>query len=70
MTRDQSQALDHGIYRLYWDDGGSSLAAVGSDRNGDRWFAPTNWVAGVASVNWGAVLRAERLLVLEELAGV
>jgi hypothetical protein len=56
----QAQALDHGLYRLHWKDGGSSLAAVGSDREGRRWFAPTNWIS-VPCTDWGSVKRAERL---------
>jgi hypothetical protein len=33
-----------GLYRVYWDEGGYSLAAVGVLSNGDRWLAPINWV--------------------------
>ena len=47
------------VYILYWKSGGSSLAAVGSLINGDRWFAPINWVAGnaggIASTDWHMV---------------
>lgn len=33
-----------GLYRVYWESGGSSLAAIGFDSKGDRWIAPTNWL--------------------------
>jgi hypothetical protein len=46
MKLDDVQKLPHGLYRVYWkgEGGGSSLAAVGSDRHGRRWLAPTNWI--------------------------
>ena len=69
MTLGEVRLLGHGIYRIYWKDGGSSLASVGSLSNGDRWFAPTNWIT-VPCVDWRSVKRAERLLVLEDLASV
>jgi len=34
-----------GLYRVYWESGGSSLAAIGFDSKGDRWIAPTNWLS-------------------------
>lgn len=36
---------DLGLYRIYWDSGGSSLAAIGNTYSGDRWIAPINWTA-------------------------
>ena len=33
----------HGLYKIYWKSGGSSLASIGSLSCGARWFAPTNW---------------------------
>ena len=45
MKKAKVQELKHGLYRVFWDDGGSSLAAVGSMPNGDRWISPTNWVS-------------------------
>ena len=35
-----------GLYQIYWESGGSSLAAIGMDREGNRWMAPTNWTSG------------------------
>ncbi len=64
MTRREAAELQHGLYRLYWKAGGSSLAAVGSTYNGVRWFAPANWTAPnakhpqVSSTNWRMVKSA------------
>ena len=35
----------HGIYKIYWKSGGSSLASIGSMHNGERWIAPINWTS-------------------------
>lgn len=43
MKEKDVQKLVHGLYRIYWKDGGTSLAAVGSLHSGTRWLAPTNW---------------------------
>lgn len=37
------KTLKPGIYLIYWDDNGHSVAAVGVMPNGDNWIAPTNW---------------------------
>lgn len=51
--------LGHGLYRIFWTNGGgSSLAAVGSKPNGERWMAPTNWVS-VGTTDWSEVDRVE-----------
>ena len=44
MKKRDVEKLPHGIYRIYWKDGGSSVAAVGSLSDGERWIAPTNWI--------------------------
>jgi hypothetical protein len=44
----------HGLYELTWKDGGTSLAAVGSDAYGRRWYAPTNWIT-VPCFDWDRV---------------
>lgn len=64
MKLSEAQKLVHGLYRIYWkgDPDGYSLAAVGSDRSGRRWLAPTNWVeVGTADYNktWRRVERAD-----------
>lgn len=46
MNRTTFNALDHGIYEIHWKDGGTSIAAVGSLPNGERWLAPINWTIG------------------------
>ncbi len=43
-----------GIYQIFWKSGGSSLAAVGNDREGNRWLAPINWVSG-STTDWSEV---------------
>lgn len=42
---DKNQMIncDHGLYRVHWKSGSSSLASIGSMHNGDRWISPTNW---------------------------
>ncbi len=35
-----------GLYKIFWKEeqgGNVSLAAIGMSREGERWFAPTNW---------------------------
>lgn len=60
MNQKLLKGLPHGIYRLYWTAGGSSVASVGQDDEGDYWFAPTNWIA-VPSFDWRNV---EQLLLI------
>lgn len=45
MTLEEFNSLKHGIYRIHWLSGGISVAAIGVDSHGNRWIAPTNWVA-------------------------
>jgi len=66
MTPEQVAKLRHGLYRIFWTSGGDSLAAVGSDREGKRWLAPTNWVGGMgATDNWHEVERVDLITVYE-----
>lgn len=37
--------MQHGVYRIYWDASSTSVAVVGSDYSGRRWFACSNWTA-------------------------
>lgn len=68
MRQRDVQRLDHGLYRIVWRNGGSSLASVGSTYNGSRWMATANWTHSdnkfplVASTNWRDV-KAVQLLV-------
>lgn len=49
-----------GLYRVWWTEGGSSLAAVGVNRSGGRWLAPLNWVAPPEDfTRWDTVLRLD-----------
>lgn len=54
MTPTDVELIDHGLYIILWATGGYSLAAVGSDDSGKRWFAATNWVSG-PSFDWSDV---------------
>jgi len=68
VTRAQVKDLELGFYRLYWKDGGDSLAAVGQDAHGQKWFAPTNWIV-VPSSDWASVERVSRLAIVAEPCG-
>ena len=61
MTRREVEEMNHGLYRLHWKDGGTSLASVGSNQRGDRWYAATNWISG-PSFDWRKVLRVTPVL--------
>lgn len=37
--------VKHGLYKIHWKEGGHSLAAIGSYRDGARWVAVTNWIS-------------------------
>lgn len=61
MDKPDAQQVLHGLYVIYWKEsagGGSSLAAVGSDSAGRRWFAATNWISG-PSFDWKPVDHVE-----------
>lgn len=50
MKKADVQKLSHGLYRIFWKEsqgGKSSLAAVGSMHDGQRWIAPVNWTAPI-----------------------
>ena len=65
MKKKDVDILQNGLYKLFWKEGGSSLASVGQLINGDMWYAPTNWVdkteEGIACTNWRTVEKALRL---------
>lgn len=37
-----------GLYKIHWKSGGASFAYISQDRNGNLWFAATNWTSGNA----------------------
>ena len=43
MKSKEFQSLPCGIYRIFWKDGGESLASIGMNNKGLRWLAPSNW---------------------------
>ena len=61
MKKKDVAELSFGLYRLYWKEGGSSLASVGQNANGDLWFAPTNWIT-VPCFDWKSVKRVNKIL--------
>jgi hypothetical protein len=61
MNRREVEQMGHGLFRLHWKDGGCSLAAVGSDEWGHRWYAATNWTSG-PSFDWTKVERVTPVL--------
>lgn len=68
MIQKDAAGLPLGLYRMFWKDGGSSLASIGQTYNGTRWFAPSNWTTQsnkhplVASTNWRMVERVDLIL--------
>ncbi len=71
MTAERVNELDHGLYVLVWKDGGESVASVGSNVHGERWFAPTNWIR-VPWFDWSKVESAKLIHVVpaSELLGL
>lgn len=62
MKNDEIVKLDNGLYEVFWKSGGSSLAAIGCNRSGARWIAPSNWTnIGTAYYHWDWVLRVEKI---------
>src|ERR1700683_198033 len=49
-----------GLYWIHWASGGTSLASVGMKEDGQRWYAPTNWIS-VPSFDWSKVDKVEPL---------
>lgn len=62
MTEDEVSNLRSGIYQIFWDSGGYSLASVGVTRTGGKWLAPINWVAADNEGHtWCQVVHAVRI---------
>src|SRR5690349_5775987 len=65
MNREQVQQLQHGIYVIEWMDGLLSVAAIGSNRNGDRWIHCSSWVSPESySQNVWAVVKSATIVAL------
>lgn len=60
MDNDTVRELKNGLYELTWKAGGVSVAAVGRDRVGAVWFAPTSWIE-VSWYDWGNIASARPL---------
>lgn len=62
MNQAEVKKLKLGLYHIFWNSRGSSLAAVGMTEDGNRWLAPINWVNPSEDPEvWGDVLRAEMI---------
>jgi hypothetical protein len=62
MKRSEVNALEYGLYIIFWKSGGNSLAAVGGMESGERWIAPCNWLhpaslPTIARISWKKVKR-------------
>jgi hypothetical protein len=53
--------IPNGVYIVFWDSGGHSLAAIGRDAVGNCWLAPTNWIDVPSFDHWDEVTRVERI---------
>jgi len=66
MQQHEVQQIKHGLYKIHWKSGGSSLASVGSFASGQRWFAPTNWINSITEQNaiesWKSIERMELIV--------
>jgi hypothetical protein len=61
MTRNEVRILPLGLYRLFWKVGGASVASVGYDAAGNRWYAPANWIGSVPCFDWSTVKSAHMI---------
>jgi hypothetical protein len=57
--------LECGVYFLKWKSGMGSVAAVGIDRVGETWYAPSNWIT-VPSYDWDIVESVELITTQEK----
>lgn len=57
------QEPKHGLYRVYWKSGGTSLAAIGVTYDGGRWLAPINWTKpSIVFTEWDRIDKLERVV--------
>lgn len=62
MTKAQVKALPLGLYKVWWVGGGTSECAVGQQNDGDKWLAPTNWVAPTLEQRfWRRIYRMKQI---------
>lgn len=58
--KEREKCLVPGLYALWWNSGGYSLASVGVTADGRNWYAPINWIDGPSS-DWSLVRTATKL---------
>ncbi len=52
IYREEHQLIDykdvpHGLYVIFWKNGGVSLGCIGGKYNGDRWLVCSNWISDI-----------------------
>ena len=60
MNQKEVSRLGLNLYELHWKEGGYSLASVGQDANGKKWYAPVNWV-NVPGYDWKKVKSVKKI---------
>lgn len=65
-ARGQAAPETLGLYRLTWKKGGSSLASVGQDGHGRRWFSASNWIGGMPCFDWSVVETIHQLFPVDD----
>lgn len=58
MKKSKIAKLENGLYRIYWKDGSSDLAAVGRNGYSEAWMAPINWTDSTCDEAWRDVKKA------------
>jgi hypothetical protein len=59
MTKAEIKKLRLGVYRIFYKDHEYSLASVGQDEFGSKWFVAANWISGIPCFDWSNVSRVE-----------
>jgi hypothetical protein len=64
------KTLKRGLYRVFWKQGGESLAAVGVTFSGEKWIAPCNWAIELTcrgQSTWDMIERVELIEGIENV---
>lgn len=62
MTEKQVRLIQNGLYRIFWKEGGVSLAAIGRNYSGKVWYCPVNWINGKGWYDWTKIKTVELLV--------
>ena len=69
MNEQEVKELKLGVYRLYWVEGGTSVACVGQTYSGNKWYAPSNWTTSdqghltIVGKDWDKIEKVELITV-------